>query len=144
MPAYNAEGTIRRGVESALAQTESRLEVVVVDDGSRVPAAEALAGIDDPRLRVMRLARTVGIAKARNAGLGEIQTPLVSQLDADDRSEPDYLESIAPCFDDPAIGLAYSNTHIDGHPAGHDDYIEDPSVHPMDAFPKFAERCPVP
>ena len=65
-------------------------------------------------------------------------------LDADDQWEPDYLEHILPCFDDPAVGLAYSNTHIVGHPTGHDDYIGDPSVHPMHDFPKIAEQNPIP
>ncbi len=144
MPAYNAEDTIRRAVESALAQTEPALELFVVDDGSRIPAAEALAGIDDERLRIIRLPKNGGIGAARNAALREVRSPFVSQLDADDQWEPDYLESILPSFHDPAIGLAYSNTHIEGHPTGHDDYIGDASIHPMDTFPKFAEACPVP
>jgi hypothetical protein len=58
--------------------------------------------------------------------------------------EPNYLETILPCFEDPAVGLAYSNTHIIGHPTGHDDYIGDPTPHPIDTFPKFADGCPAP
>ena len=144
MPAYNSEGTIREAVVSVLGQSEPRLELVVVDDCSPVPVMTVLGDIRDPRLRVVRHARNRGTYGARNTALAAARTPLVSQLDPDDAWEPDYLESIAPCFEDPRVGLAYSNCHIVGHPTGHDDYIGDPSIHPLDAFPKFAEACPVP
>jgi glycosyltransferase involved in cell wall biosynthesis len=144
MPAYRSEATIRESVQSVLAQTDPRVELVVADDASPRPVAEVLGDIDDPRLTVVRHERNRGSYAARNTALALARTPLVSQLDPDDTWEPEYLESIAPCFDDPAVGLAYSNAHIAGHPAGQDDYIGDPSVHPMDTFPKFAEQCPVP
>jgi colanic acid/amylovoran biosynthesis protein len=145
MAAYNAEATLRESVASVLAQSVGELELVVVDDGSRVPVAEVLDDLRaDPRLRIVRHARNRGLSAARNTALAAARAPLVSQLDADDLWEPDYLESILPCFDDPAVGLAYSNALILGHPGGHTDYIGDPSVHPMYEFPKIAEQCPVP
>ena len=63
--AYENEETVGRAVASILAQTEARLELIVIDDGSRdAPAAAAEAAIgDDPRGRVMRLERNVGIAE---------------------------------------------------------------------------------
>ena len=144
MPAWNAEATVRESVASVLAQTVGELELIVVDNASRVPVHEVLVDVGDPRLRIVRLARNTGIAGGRNAALRRARAPLVSQLDADDEWEPDYLEHVLPCFDDPAVGLAYSNTHIVGHPTGHDDYIGDPSVHPMHQFPKIAEQNPIP
>src|SRR5918992_2194461 len=137
MPAFRSEATIRESVESVLGQTEGRLELIVVDDASPLPVAEVLADMRDPRLRVLRHARNRNTAAARNTGLAAARAPLVSQLDGDDLWEPDYLETILPLFDDPGVGLAYSNTHIIGHPGGLDDYIGDPSVHPLDRFPKF-------
>jgi cellulose synthase/poly-beta-1,6-N-acetylglucosamine synthase-like glycosyltransferase len=144
MPAYNAEATMRESVESVLAQTVGELELIVVDNASALPVREVLAEVRDPRLRIARQRRNLGTAGGRNTALRLARGPLVSQLDADDQWEPDYLEQILPCFDDPAVGLAYSNTHIVGHPTGHDDYIGDPSVHPMHDFPKIAEQNPIP
>jgi cellulose synthase/poly-beta-1,6-N-acetylglucosamine synthase-like glycosyltransferase len=144
MPAYDAEETIRGSVASVLAQTVPDLELVVVDNASRIPVREVLADVRDPRLRIVRLKRNLGVPGGRNAALRRARAPLVSQLDADDEWEPDYLEHVLPCFDDPAVGLAYTNTHIVGHPTGHDDYIGDPSVHPMHDFPKIAEQNPIP
>jgi cellulose synthase/poly-beta-1,6-N-acetylglucosamine synthase-like glycosyltransferase len=144
MPAWNAHATIRESVESVLAQTLPDLELIVADNASSPPVREAIGDIRDPRLRIVRLRRNLGTAGGRNAALHRARAPLVSQLDSDDQWEPEYLESILPCFEDPAVGLAYSNTHIIGHPSGHDDYIGDPSVHPMHDFPKIAEQNPIP
>jgi glycosyltransferase involved in cell wall biosynthesis len=144
MPAYNSERTIRASVDSVLAQTDPRLELLIVDDAGPVPAHETLADVDDPRVRIVRHRDNRGSAAARRTALKLARTPLISQLDPDDAWEPDYLATLLPCFDDPEIGLAYCNATIVGHPTGHDDYIGDPSVHPMDTFPKFAEQNPVP
>jgi len=144
MPVYRAEATVREAVESVLAQTVGDLELLVVDDDSPVPVRETLADIRDNRLRVTRRHRNGGPAAARNAALRAAPAPLVSQLDADDAWEPDYLEHVLPRFADPAIGLVYTNAAIVGHPTGHDTYIFDPVPHPIDRFPQLAEQNPVP
>ena len=143
MPAYNAHATIRASVESALAQTVTELEVIVVDDGSDTPIAEALAGVDDPRLRVLRHPRNRNSPAARNTALAAARSPFVSQLDSDDLWEPNYLERVLPEFDDPAVGLVYTNASIIGHPQGQEVTILDSSVHPIDTFPKIAEQNPM-
>ena len=144
MPSYRNEDTLRRSVESALAQSVGDLEVIVVDDASPVPCAEVLADVRDARLRIIRHERNRNTAAARNTALRAARAPLVSQLDADDAWEPRYLETVLPCFEDPRVGLAYTNSFIEGHPDGLDDYIGDPAPHPLDTFPKLAEACPVP
>jgi len=144
MPAYRNEETLMGSVESALAQTVGDLEVIVVDDASPIPCAEVLADVRDPRVRIIRHARNRNTAGARNTALRAARAPLVSQLDADDTWEPGYLQAVLPRFDDPGVGLTYTNCFIAGHPDGLDDYIGDPSPHPLDTFPKLAEACPVP
>ena len=109
IPAYNAEATLREAVESALGQTAGDLEVLVVDDGSRVPVADVLAEVSDERLRVVRFEHNRGLSAARNHALAEVRTPLLSQLDADDLWEPGYLEAVLPRFDDPDVGLVYTD-----------------------------------
>jgi glycosyltransferase involved in cell wall biosynthesis len=92
--AYENEATVARAVASILGQSETNLELIVIDDGSRdgsAAAAEAAIG-DDPRGRVMRLERNLGIARSLNAGLEAAAAPLVAIQDADDYSAPDRLE----------------------------------------------------
>jgi glycosyltransferase involved in cell wall biosynthesis len=144
MPAYRANATIRESVASALAQTVGDLEVIVVDDGSPEPVADALADIRDSRLRLLRHDRNRKAPAARNTALRAARAPFISQLDSDDVWHPEYLENVLPRFDDPGVGLVYSNAAIEGHPYGADTYIEHAWVHPMDQFPKIAEQNPVP
>ena len=143
-PAYNSERTLRESVASALGQTEASLEVIVVDDGSRLRAEEVLAEITDPRLRVVRHPSNLGISAARNTGLRNARAPFVAYLDADDVWEPEYAATVLAHFDDPAVGLVYTNAWLIGHPLGKELFFADESAHPIDRFPDFAERNPIP
>jgi glycosyltransferase involved in cell wall biosynthesis len=143
MPAYEAEATIRESVASVLSQTVPELELVVVDDGSTMPVADVLADVRDPRLRILRHARNRDVSAARNTALAAARGALVSQLDADDLWEPDYLEAILPCFADPRVGLAYANATTIGS-TKYRTCLRDTSRHPIDRFPELAADNPVP
>jgi glycosyltransferase involved in cell wall biosynthesis len=55
MPAYNEAATIRSAVREVLsASYPCPVELIVVDDGSTDGTSTALAGVTDPRLRVIR------------------------------------------------------------------------------------------
>jgi glycosyltransferase involved in cell wall biosynthesis len=85
IPAYNAEPFLERTLRSALRQTHSNLEVIVVDDGSTDKTrviAEAVAATDD-RVRILSVPNG-GVAKARNIGIAEANGEFVAFLDADD------------------------------------------------------------
>jgi glycosyltransferase involved in cell wall biosynthesis len=94
MPCYNAAETIDEAVESLLAQTYKKFEIVAVDDGSTddTPAKlEAWASRDD-RLRLIRQKNT-GIIGALNLGLGHCQGDFIARMDADDRCHPDRFQA---------------------------------------------------
>jgi glycosyltransferase involved in cell wall biosynthesis len=80
-----------RGLRSALAQNGVDLEVVVVDDGSEEPAPPGLAGMDDPRVHVVRRGESHGVAAARNAGIAAARGDWIAFLDDDDLWSPDKL-----------------------------------------------------
>lgn len=153
MPAHNAEATIRESVASALGQSVENIEVIVVDDGSRIPVASVLADIRDSRLRIVRHERNRGVSAARNTAVSLARSPLLSQLDADDLWEPSYIESILPMFDDPGVGLAYCDARVLGRSkavgaylpdqAADDGWIADPGEHPVDSFPDLCRWCPI-
>jgi len=144
MAAHDSHATVRESVESVLAQTVPELELIVVDDGSQVPIADALSGIRDERLRVIRRERNRGPAVARNVALREARSEFVSQLDSDDLWHPDYLESVLPRFDDPDVGLVYANVRILRHPHGREIAIVNAPRHPVDYFPDICGPCPIP
>jgi glycosyltransferase involved in cell wall biosynthesis len=109
--AYENERTVARAVDSILAQTERDLELIVIDDGSRdgsaAAAREAIGS--DPRGRVMRLERNLGIARSLNAGLEAAAAPFVAIQDADDYSAPNRLErELAVLASEPDVAVVGS------------------------------------
>ncbi|RVT96747.1 glycosyltransferase family 2 protein [Rhodovarius crocodyli] len=114
IPAFQAEATVAVAVRSALLQTEPRLEVILVDDGSSddtVGRAMAAAG-EDRRLTVLRQANA-GVAAARNAGLRLARGEYIAFLDADDRWVPQALEVHAAAFAmDPGLGLSFGQVRF--------------------------------
>ncbi|HET7329406.1 glycosyltransferase family 2 protein [Dyella sp.] len=94
MPVYNAEGWLPRAINSVLAQSHSRLELIAIDDGSsdRSPGMLDAYATFDARVRVLRQPRNGGVAAARNAGIAAARGDYVSFLDADDWWHPAKLE----------------------------------------------------
>ena len=76
--------------------------VIVVDDGSRDPAAvAALAAAAGARC--VHRAVNGGPAAARNTGLAAVGTPLAAFLDSDCVPAPGWLSPLLPHFADPAV-----------------------------------------
>jgi mycofactocin glycosyltransferase len=78
-------------------------ELLVVDDGSRDPAAVAAAA-RAYGARVVRRSEPRGPAAARNAGLRATGAELVAFVDSDCAPQPGWLERLLGHFDDPAVG----------------------------------------
>jgi succinoglycan biosynthesis protein ExoO len=96
MPAYNREDSIGRALDSALAQTFEDFEVVVVDDGSRDATLAVAHGYAerDPRVKVFRNERNLGIARTRNHALSRSTGRYITPLDSDDAFVPHRLERL--------------------------------------------------
>ena len=101
MTTFNGAGFIGASIVSVLAQSFTDFELIVVDDGSTDATAQVLAGIGDPRMRVLRQAANGGVVAARNAGFLAARGRYVAALDHDDLSHPERL----------ARQVAYLNAH---------------------------------
>ena len=104
---YNYAAYVRAAVESVLAQTYPRLEVVVVDDGSTDDSLAVLAAFDDdPRVTVVAQANA-GQAVAINTGVEASRGEIVCLMDADDLFEPTRVARAVEMFRaSPRAGLA--------------------------------------
>jgi glycosyltransferase involved in cell wall biosynthesis len=91
VPVRDGERFLLEAVQSVLAQTELDLELIVVDDGSTDTTRELLAGLTDPRVRVLTQPPR-GLTDALNAGCAEAAAPVIARMDADDVALPDRLE----------------------------------------------------
>jgi succinoglycan biosynthesis protein ExoO len=89
--AFNAERSIARAVESALAQHELAVEVIVVDDCSSDRTVEIARSFPAEQVRVVELERNRGPGGARNAGLDAARGRWIAVLDSDDTVYPDRL-----------------------------------------------------
>ncbi len=99
VPTYNRSGVLPRAVDSALAQTHGRVEVVVVDDGS-TDGTEAMVARrygGDARVRYLRQVNA-GVSAARNRAMKAATGDYLAFLDSDDAWKPSKLEMQLACF----------------------------------------------
>jgi len=108
IPAFNAARTIRRAIDSALAQTMAPAEIVVVDDGSEDNTA-CLAEVYGDTVRVVRQPNA-GPAAARNHGARLALGDWLAFLDADDAWLPTKLERQLAYIGSPQTGLVACRT----------------------------------
>lgn len=108
-PTHNRREKVLRAVESVLAQSFTRFEHIVVDDGSTDGTAAALAEIRDPRLIYVG-AKWRGANAARNAGIERARAPIVTFLDSDDVFLPNRLEHALARFEEnPSLEVLISS-----------------------------------
>lgn len=93
---YNYGEFVGRALESALAQTYDRVEVLVVDDGSTDRSAEVI-GRFGGRIRSL-IKDHEGWGAAFNAALPLTSGEIVCLLDADDEFLPDKVERVVAAF----------------------------------------------
>jgi glycosyltransferase involved in cell wall biosynthesis len=91
LPTYNRARTLPRAIASVMAQDEPDFELIIVDDASTDGTERWLAGVTDPRIRVLRCDRNGGPSAARNRGLAAARAPVTAFLDSDDVFYPNRL-----------------------------------------------------
>ncbi len=93
MPVFNtAVSILHEAVVSIMNQTFQDFEFIIVDDGSSGECAEYLVGLQDPRIRVIKNVKNVGISKSLNIGLRIARGKYIARMDSDDISFPNRLE----------------------------------------------------
>lgn len=95
VPVYNAEKTIRKCVDSLLAQTFQDFEILLIDDGSpdQCGAICDEYAKQDNRIRVIHQ-ENQGVSAARQCGIDHALGEYSIHADSDDWVEPDMLEDL--------------------------------------------------
>ena len=97
MPIYNAESTIKRCIDSILAQDFNNFELILIDDGSMDSTpkiCDDYAQIDN-RIIVIHQENS-GVSSARNIGLKTAKGKWIAFCDSDDTVKPFWLSSMLP------------------------------------------------
>jgi glycosyltransferase involved in cell wall biosynthesis len=94
MPVHNAELFLDESIKSIVAQSFAEFEFIILDDCSTDRSPELVAGWAqrDPRIRVFRSERQLGLSGSSNVVVSKAGTPFVARMDADDVAHPDRLK----------------------------------------------------
>jgi hypothetical protein len=103
----NRAPLLRRAVESVLAQTYRRWELVVVNDSSTDETKLVIEAVQDRRVRLIDSDGS-GAAHALNLGLSEASGSVVAFLDDDNLMAPGWLRAVAVALQErPELSAVY-------------------------------------
>ena len=107
VPVYKVEPFLGRCVESLLAQSYEKIEIILVDDGSpdACPAMCDRFAAGDSRIKVVHK-ENGGLSDARNCGVSAAAGDYISFVDSDDYVSPDYAEYLLRLLDENEADIA--------------------------------------
>lgn len=100
IPIYNAENHLHKCIGSAISQTYSDIEIILVNDGSTDGSEKICRSYEDKdsRIRLINQANA-GVSAARNAGLDVSSGDCIVFIDSDDHVESDYIDYLVDLMD---------------------------------------------
>ncbi|MEZ6057534.1 MAG: glycosyltransferase family A protein [Planctomycetaceae bacterium] len=126
IPSFNHARFVTEAVDSVLAQTNCRLEIIVVDDGSTDNTRDVLAPYSSQIRYIYQENR--GLPGARNTGIRAATGEWVAVLDSDDTWHPQKTErQLAAVAQHPEVDVV-------GSPGGDDPFPESLPLDPPTAF----------
>ena len=112
IPAYNASNYLAEAIDSALAQTYSNVEIIVVNDGSRDNGATAEVAVKyGDKIRYFEK-ENGGSSSALNVGIANMKGEWFSWLSHDDLYTPDKLEKQVEYINSLGINTSELPKHI--------------------------------
>ncbi len=107
IPVYNGAEEVRRAIDSALAQVNCAVEVIVVNDGSK-EATQSVLGEYGDRIRAINQQNS-GLAQTRNNGIELARGEWVAFLDHDDYWKPEKLSEQLKAAERTGYDVVYTN-----------------------------------
>ncbi len=120
MPLYNCEKTVEKAICSALSQTVSNIEIIVVDDCSKDQSAAVVERIaaKDGRVKLIKLPENLGVGGARKKALENVSGEFMTLLDADDWYLPDRIEHLLQAAKNLNADIVCDNLYLFDHALG--------------------------
>lgn len=98
IPVYNSEKYIARCICSVLDQSYDRLQIIVVNDGSKDYSGDIIAGYAETNENILFIDKqNEGVANARNDALKKAEGDYLLFVDADDYLGTGYVKELVEC-----------------------------------------------
>ena len=102
---YNYAPYLNAAIDSALNQSYSNIEVIVVDDGSKDDSPKIISGYGNKIISILK--ENGGQASSMNAGFKASHGEIIIFLDSDDTLYPDAVENIVPHFENANVSKVH-------------------------------------
>lgn len=104
IPAYNEEKVIKKTIDSVLSSRYSKLEILVIDDGSSDDTSGVVTrAYDKDEVKLIRVPNA-GKASALNTGISHTNADVIVTIDADTILDPNALALLTRHFEDESVG----------------------------------------
>lgn len=112
IPVYNTEKYLNTCLDSVLAQSYSKIEVLLVDDGSTDTSGTICETYKnkDVRVRTFHL-ENGGVSRARNFGISQCTGQYLCFVDSDDIIDEKYIEDFVKSIED-GVNIYIQNCRI--------------------------------
>ncbi|WP_185974648.1 glycosyltransferase [Deinococcus detaillensis] len=112
MATYNGERHIAEQLSSIISQISEYDEIVIVDDCSSDFTLEIVRGFDDPRIRIFRNSKNLGVIRTFEKAIEESIGDLIFLSDQDDVWMPCKVQTSLEIFDGQHADLILADAYI--------------------------------
>ena len=112
MPSYGNSKFIKNSIDSVIAQTYTKWELIIIDDCSPDNSNKIIESYNDPRIVLLKNDKNSGAAISRNYGLREAKGRYIAFLDSDDIWLPNKLERQLEFIQKNDYGFVYCDYRI--------------------------------
>ncbi len=113
MPTFNHAAYIKEAIDSVLAQSYRRLELIIIDNYSEDATREIIEDVQDDRIRYIQFRNNGIIAASRNQGIAHAKGEYVAFLDSDDVWLPEKIKwQLDALHKDPRRGISFGKFRV--------------------------------
>lgn len=106
IPTFNRETKLPDAIESALGQSYTNTQIIVIDDGSNDQTKELIKNYPTVEYHYKK---NGGQASARNLGLEYAKGSIIASLDSDDVWYPDFLKNCVQKLESDHLDFVFAN-----------------------------------
>lgn len=139
IPTCNRPELLSRAIRSILAQTYQDFEIIVIDDGLKERAENAILAFGDSRIRYVKNEISLGGSGARNRGIADARGEYVAFLDDDDEWLSEKLAKHVTAYERAGAGVVFNGVSFVGRP-DRSQLLPDEEG-PVDALARTLYRC---